>query len=521
MEHPYRRYLILLPLILAAMLLAASMTGYLVYRDYSYTDSIGVLADSGTESFSWSPETPGELEYVMISGFVRGNGSARVYLQSGDERHLILDSEHLSAASAGSPVTGILAGLDMNESGGDSGEPVSGELPQGSETTETDYSQEAPEEAGPSGGEPAPDEAEEGGTPEETIPAGTAETQPEESAANETEPPEETPTETDAGMGNETEPAQTPENVTGPLNATEENMTGYEEPANVTVPESNVTEQANETLLPDNVTGANVTGPAGEENITEEVPPVTEPVEMAFEGQCIDTCSLEGFSEESYLLVFEIEPGTVMRIDSIEYSIRVPQEPENVTAPENITETPPSENLTNITAPENITGLLEANLTFFECIGLNKSIQLLSAELLDMWARGFGMHKCNSTEDCNEKISSMASGGIITLEGALECSGDCLEFRDSMNIILDCMNNPITGNGSGSGISLENSTYVIIKNCDVSGFERGIALDKDSDFNIITNTKAGSNVRDITIPSSVSNIMNNINATITVSGRGA
>jgi parallel beta-helix repeat protein len=464
MNYPGRRYLLLLPLALAAMLVAASMTGYLVSRSHSHKERLDMLVNSSTESLSWSPEAPGDLRYVKITGSIKGNGSVRVYLQSGDGSYLILDSGQLPG---GLPLTGMLTGIEANQ---------------------TEASNET---------EPGPGN--------ETLPVPENET---------TEPPNLT-------AGNETGTAAGPQNAS--VNATEPaggeappgvNESGLNETANVTIPEANATGQLNETLPPGNETG-NVTGP--EVN-------VTEPPERSFEDECIETCSLEGFTEDSYALVFEIEPGTVLIIDTIEYSVRVPVQ-ENVTAPENLTDIT---NLTlpgNITVPlpENITKFPEVNLTIIDFAELNLSIQLMPEDLLDisdMLARGFGMHRCSSTQDCNEKISAMSSGGIITLEEPLDCGGDCLDFRNSKNIILDCMGNTITGNGTGTGISLENSTYVMIKNCDVSGFERGIVLDDDSDFNIITNTRASSNERDIAFSSSVSNIFNNINASITVSGKG-
>lgn len=506
MDYPGRRYVLLLPLALAAMLIAASITGYIISSSHSHKERLDVLVNSSTESLSWSPETPGDLGYVKLTGSIEGNGSARVYLQRGGERYLILDSSQLPG---GPPLEGMLTGMEPNQT---------------APSNEISSNETAPGEPAPGDGTTREPENE---TKEPSNPA----------LANESDSgPAEEPTETRNVSANLTEPV-------GGENQTGANVTGLNETANVTAPGPNETGQINETTLPGNVT-ENITGPEGNEslppgnatdNITEpegKEPPVEGPPGVSFEDVCIETCSLEGFTEDSYVLAFDIEPGTSLTIETIEYSLRAPAE-ENVTAPENatnvtnvtmpgnITEPPPG-NVTNVTLPGNVTELMEANLTLLECIRLNRSIQLLYSDLMemkDMRERGFGMHTCNSTRDCNGKISSMASGGIITLDGPLSCSGDCLRFSGCSNIILDCMGRAIEGNGSGTGISLENSTYVMIKNCDVSGFERGIFLDGDSDFNIITDTRTSSNERDITVPSSVSNIFNNIKARITVSGR--
>lgn len=511
----------MLPIALAALLLAAPMTGYLVYREDSYTDEVGLLVDSDTGSFPWSPENPGELGYVRISGYIRGNGSARVYLRSGGEQRLILDSKNLDG---GSPLTGMLTAIGVNGSGEDPDGTASGEPLQYGEAEET----EPDGDASPDGsGANATEELSQAEKPD------AGEALPEGGEANETVQPPETSTGTPTDSGNETGADQAqagnltePNNLTEHANMTgflgeeaapnETNVTGHDEPANATVPESNATGQENEALPP-----GNLTGPSGEGNATDVSPePETaaEVPDISFEGCCDETCSLAGFPQGGYSLAFDIEPGTTVRIDSIEYSVRVAQEPENLTALVNLTE--PLEPV-NITTPGNLTGLPEPNLTPPSNMTLDQALEAELLEISEMRAMGFGIHRCSSREGCNDGISSLRSGGIVMLDAPLECLGDCLILRDTGNIILDCRGNPIRGDGSGTGISLENSTYVIIKNCDVSGFERGISLDRDSSFNIITSTRASSNEMDLTIPSSTSNIINNIDARITVSGSGA
>jgi parallel beta-helix repeat protein len=61
------------------------------------------------------------------------------------------------------------------------------------------------------------------------------------------------------------------------------------------------------------------------------------------------------------------------------------------------------------------------------------------------------------------------------------------------NVVLDCAGHKVTGTGSGTGIFLSSRTAVTVKNCVVTNFDLGIALDFSSG-NTLTGNKANKNV---------------------------
>jgi parallel beta-helix repeat protein len=86
-----------------------------------------------------------------------------------------------------------------------------------------------------------------------------------------------------------------------------------------------------------------------------------------------------------------------------------------------------------------------------------------------------GATACNCSDTLNESYTMTSD-----LTG---CTGNGLTIN--IGVTLDCNGNAITGSGSGYGITAGGSS--IVKNCEVSGFERGINLGYTSSATLVNN----------------------------------
>ncbi len=259
-------------------------------RETIHVDKLGLSYEEPRE-YLWKPENAGELVSLKLNGKIEGNGTVRVYLEKDGERYLVLDSSGMGnkyrLAGNTISVTGFI--ISSNESN------LTNVTINETLTNETDNTGN--------------------GEDEEEI--------------------DETLNETGGNVTNFTAPIienvtiENVTNVTVPLieNVTNQNETNLTSSKNVTVAKNLTvpTVIENVTLL-ENIT----------ENVT-EMPNITEEFVITFDEECIETCSLFGFKESSYILVFEVEPGTRLEIYEIVYSmleeIVVPSA-ENITAAE-------------------------------------------------------------------------------------------------------------------------------------------------------------------------------------------
>ncbi|MFC2154503.1 NosD domain-containing protein [Candidatus Altiarchaeota archaeon] len=75
----------------------------------------------------------------------------------------------------------------------------------------------------------------------------------------------------------------------------------------------------------------------------------------------------------------------------------------------------------------------------------------------------------------------------VTLDGDLNCGGFGIRVEMGSEF-LDCVGHTITGNGSAYGIYGNNTNGLTIRNCIVSGFERGISLLSADNDTLLNNT---------------------------------
>jgi hypothetical protein len=249
----------LVTLIALVVLIGPRLSGFLVAgTEFSHQQAIGQEFSSNANYTLQLEKLPSEnftLKSLMVSGSVIGDGSAKVYLVSGDKKLRVFDSSSLREKI--SPITAFSVAEQPEVS-------VQPELPPSSELDNA-----------------------QGGAGTDTTPAGSpgAENPP-----AEVPPIEQLPIE---------QPPEAPANETLPAE-------------NITIPSENLTQE----IAPENIT--NIT-----EALLEGKP---------FQNLCIDTCSISEFLDASiYTLEIEVEPGTILALDSATYTLFVPETEVNIT----------------------------------------------------------------------------------------------------------------------------------------------------------------------------------------------
>ncbi|RLJ09721.1 MAG: hypothetical protein DRP15_02695, partial [Candidatus Aenigmatarchaeota archaeon] len=81
-------------LILLATIVGSRFTGFFLLDEETYVFSVNITAENDV-NYTWTPETNATITSVMISGFVKGNGSAKVFLISDDKYFLIFDTSNI------------------------------------------------------------------------------------------------------------------------------------------------------------------------------------------------------------------------------------------------------------------------------------------------------------------------------------------------------------------------------------------------------------------------------------------
>lgn len=82
-------------------------------------------------------------------------------------------------------------------------------------------------------------------------------------------------------------------------------------------------------------------------------------------------------------------------------------------------------------------------------------------------------------EDTKINENTVLCSGTYNLESGINIA--------NYNVLVDCNNSVLVGNGLGYGILLNNTHNVIVKNCNISNYEVGIYLDNTNDSTIENN----------------------------------
>lgn len=82
-------------------------------------------------------------------------------------------------------------------------------------------------------------------------------------------------------------------------------------------------------------------------------------------------------------------------------------------------------------------------------------------------------------EDTKINENTVLCSGTYNLESGINIA--------NYNVVVDCNNSALVGNGLGYGILLNNTHNVIVKNCNISNYEVGIYLDNTNDSTIENN----------------------------------
>lgn len=132
---------------------------------------------------------------------------------------------------------------------------------------------------------------------------------------------------------------------------------------------------------------------------------------------------------------------------------------------------------------------------------------------------------CSSCSDCQSKVNNAGSGDTVYVsQNIFDYSGNiCVEFLNKNNITLNCENGAggkyyIIGYNTGTGIKINNSDYITVNNCLITGFAYGTHI-LDSYNTSISNTNIyNNNTYGILLNNSHSNIFTSLIASYNASG---
>ncbi len=114
---------------------------------------------------------------------------------------------------------------------------------------------------------------------------------------------------------------------------------------------------------------------------------------------------------------------------------------------------------------------------------------------------------CSSCSGCNAKLDGTYSTVQLTASISNK-DGNCITFSDG-NIEFDCQGHTIDGDGDdyGTGIYLHLKSDSTIRNCVITGFDKGILLSSTS-FSTLVNNTVSNNVEGIRFSSAMYNTVN-------------
>jgi parallel beta-helix repeat protein len=103
--------------------------------------------------------------------------------------------------------------------------------------------------------------------------------------------------------------------------------------------------------------------------------------------------------------------------------------------------------------------------------------------------------ECSDCAECTEMLNNeKCSEVILTNDITLEKGSNCiLNPKDFNNKIFDCQEHGIKGKNRGIGVHLKGKEGIIIKNCKISNFNKGIYLYDVNDF-VVENNQIENNL---------------------------
>ncbi|MBW2974952.1 hypothetical protein KY366_04510, partial [Candidatus Woesearchaeota archaeon] len=113
--RPFIPIMIVMLFVVFSMFTSLIPTGLVaVERQFNYSDSIG-LAVNNSQAYTWSMGDYGSLSSVKLDGSITKRGSARVYLEYGNNSYTVFDSLRLGEDGIGY-ITGSVVYDDTNQS---------------------------------------------------------------------------------------------------------------------------------------------------------------------------------------------------------------------------------------------------------------------------------------------------------------------------------------------------------------------------------------------------------------------
>ena len=104
--------------------------------------------------------------------------------------------------------------------------------------------------------------------------------------------------------------------------------------------------------------------------------------------------------------------------------------------------------------------------------------------------------ECSTCEECTEAVNSASAGETVRLMADITAVGDSCIKLENNDIILDCEDHKIIGNGGYYGIEIRGERN-LVKNCFIRSFSYGISLISDS--NRVVNNRLVANYYGLSI----------------------
>lgn len=113
--------------------------------------------------------------------------------------------------------------------------------------------------------------------------------------------------------------------------------------------------------------------------------------------------------------------------------------------------------------------------------------------------------ECSSCFECSNTLSSAPPGSIVVIKDLGTISGDCISASGARDVDIYCVQ-PIVGNGTGTAISLIQSSSISIHGCDVSNFSYGIYIDDSNAISFFSTYVHDNNLDLVFAPSSLQSV---------------
>jgi len=104
---------------------------------------------------------------------------------------------------------------------------------------------------------------------------------------------------------------------------------------------------------------------------------------------------------------------------------------------------------------------------------------------------------CDSCSECSTAISSAPPGSLVLVKPNSP-SPNCLDISDAHGVTVYCTG-IVSGDGTGDGIRIVDSSDIVVKNCEITNFSRGVYIENSQGISF-SNVYSHDNGQDLYVP---------------------